>query len=101
ILRKSQFGEILIKGIHPHTTATPLNIIATTIDFRDNFGSPDDPAVQSSENPANNAPGELGLQMSYAFPFKITNALGHKAYTKYAYYLGRPALSDDPNGVKS
>jgi len=73
---------------------------ATQIDFRDNFGSPDDPAVQSSENPANNAPGELGGQMSYAFPFKITNALGHKAYTKYDYYLGRATLSEDPNGVK-
>ena len=74
---------------------------ATQFDFRDNFGSQDDPTVQSSENPANNAPGELGGQMSYAFPFKITNALGHKAYTKYDYYLGRPALSEDPNGVKS
>jgi YD repeat-containing protein len=70
-------------------------------DYRDNFGSPDDPAVQSSGNPANNAPGELGGQISYAFPFKITNALQHKAYTKYDYYLGRATLSEDPNGVKS
>jgi len=74
---------------------------ATQFDFRDNFGSPDDPEVQSSENPANNAPGELGGQMSYAFPFKITNALGHKIYTKYDYHLGRPTLSEDANGVKS
>ena len=81
--------------------AIDLNGNATQFDFRDNFGSPGDPAVQSSENPANNAPGELGGQMSYAFPFKITNALGHKAYTKYDYYLGRPALSEDANGVKS
>jgi len=73
----------------------------TQVDFRDNYGSPDDPSVQSSENPVNNAPGELGGQVSYAFPFKITNALGHKAYTKYDYYLGRAALSEDPNGVKS
>jgi RHS repeat-associated protein len=73
----------------------------TQFDFRDNFGSPDDPAVQSSDNPANNAPGELGGQISYAFPFKITNALGHKAYTKYDYYLGTAALSEDANGVKS
>jgi RHS repeat-associated protein len=91
----------VVKAIDPRSTATPLNIIATTFDFRDNFGSPDDPAAQSSENPANNAPGELGGQMSYAFPFKITNALGHKAYTKYDYHLGRPALSEDANGVKS
>ena len=74
---------------------------ATQFDYRDNFGSSNDPTVQSSENPANNAPGELGGQMSYAFPFKITNALEHKAYTKYDYYLGRPVLSEDPNGVKS
>jgi hypothetical protein len=74
---------------------------ATQFDFRDNFGSPGDPAVQSSENPTNNAPGELGGQMSYAFPFKITNALEHKVYTKYDYHLGRPALSEDANGVKS
>src|SRR6266498_107425 len=74
---------------------------ATQFDFRDNFGSPDDPEVHSSENPANNAPGELGGQMSYAFPFKITNALEHKAYTKYDYYLGKVALSEDANGVKS
>src|SRR5262245_35139443 len=73
----------------------------TQFDFRDNFGSPDDPAVQSSASPANNAPGELGGQMSYAFPFKVTNALGHKTYTKYDYYLGRAALSEDANGVKS
>jgi RHS repeat-associated protein len=74
---------------------------ATHFDFRDNFGSPDDPVVQSSENPANNAPGELGGLISYAFPFKITNALGHKSYNKFDYYLGKAALSEDANGVKS
>ena len=84
----------VVKMIDPNGNVTQL-------DFRDNFGSQDDPAVQSSESPANNAPGELGEQMSYAFPFKITNALGHKAYTKYDYYLGKAALSEDANGVKS
>jgi YD repeat-containing protein len=74
---------------------------ATQFDFRDNFGSPDDPTVRSSENPANNAPGELGGQMSYAFPFKITNALSHKVYTRYDYYLGKATLNEDANGVKS
>ncbi len=70
-------------------------------DFRDNFGSPDDSTVQSGGNPANNAPGWLGGQTSYAFPFKVTNAMGHIAYTKYDYYLGRPVLSQDPNNIKS
>src|SRR5262245_28620817 len=87
--------------IDPRSTDTPPNIIATTFDFSDNFGSPDDPTVRSGEDPANNAPGELGGQMSYAFPFKVTNALGHKAYTKYDYYLGRLVLREDVNGVKS
>jgi len=87
--------------IDPRSTDTPPNIIATTFDYRDNYGSPDNPAVQSSGDPANNAPSELGVQLSYAFPFKVTNALGHNAYTKYDYYLGRPVLSEDANGVKS
>jgi YD repeat-containing protein len=81
--------------------AIDANGKATQFDFRDNFGSPDDPTVQSSENPANQAPVELGGQMSYAFPFKITNSLQHKSYTKYDYYLSRPALIEDANGVKS
>jgi len=42
---------------------------------------------------------ELGGQMSYAFPTKVTNALGHEAYTQYDYYLGRPVDSEDLNGV--
>ncbi len=91
----------IVKAIDPRSTATPLNIIATVFDFRDNFGSPGDSTVQSGGGPANNAPGWLGGQTSYAFPFKVTNALGHVNYTKYDYYLGRPVLNEDPSNIKS
>ena len=73
---------------------------ATTIDYRDNFGSPAD-AVESSGSPVNNPPAWLSGQTSFAFPFKVTNPLGHAAYTKYDYYLGRPVGNKDPNGVRS
>ena len=38
---------------------------------------------------------------SYAFPTKVTNALGHTAYTQYDYYLGRPVNSEDANEIVS
>jgi YD repeat-containing protein len=74
---------------------------ATTFDYRDNFGTPLDAVVQTSGNPASSAPGELAGQSAFAFPFSVTNALGHVAYSKYDYYLGRPVLSEDTNQVKS
>ncbi|MEK6334072.1 MAG: LamG-like jellyroll fold domain-containing protein [Acidobacteriota bacterium] len=73
---------------------------AATIDFRDNFGGPPD-TVESNGQPTNGAPSELGSLASYAFPFAITNALGHTSYAKYDYYLGRPVAGEDPNGIVS
>ncbi len=68
---------------------------ATTLDFSDRFGSPGDDAEQ------NTPPAELNGQTSYAFATKVTNALGHTAYTKYDYYLGKPVNIEDANGVVS
>jgi RHS repeat-associated protein len=72
---------------------------STTIDFSDNFGGPAD-AVESGGNPTNTAPSELGGLLTYAFPFKVTNALG-PVYTKFEYYLARPVASEDLNGIVS
>lgn len=89
----------VVKTIDPRSTTS--NIIATTIDYRDNFGAPTDSTVQSSGNPSNTAPAQLSGQSTFALPFSVTNALGHTAYTKYDYYLGQPVLAEDANNVKS
>ena len=75
--------------------STPTNIIATTFDFTDRFGSPD------GEAQSNGAPAELGTLQSYAFPTKVTNALGQIAYTQFDYYTGQPVNTQDINGVVS
>ncbi len=69
--------------------------IATDIDFSDRFGSPDDEACSNAGAP------ELAGGFSYAFPTKVTDALGHTAYTQYDYYLGGPVNSEDANGIVS
>jgi len=67
----------------------------TEIDFTDCFGSPD------TEAQSNTVPSELGTLKSYAFPTKITNALGHVSFTQYSYYLGAQVNSEDANEVVS
>src|SRR6266511_3878208 len=67
----------------------------TTLDFSDRFGSPGDDAE------LNTPPAELNGQTAYAFATKVTNALGHTAYTKYDYYLGKPDTIEDANGIVS
>jgi RHS repeat-associated protein len=66
---------------------------ATSFEFKDRFGSPD------SEAQSNTAPNGLGGLMTYAFPTKVTNALGQIVYSQYDYYLGAVVNSEDPNGV--
>ena len=66
---------------------------ATTLEFADRFGAPD------SEAQGNSTPSELSALTSYAFPTKITNALGHIAYSQFDYYLGRPVNAQDANGI--
>jgi len=73
---------------------------ATTLNFSDNFGAPND-AVESNGSPSNTAPPELGTASAYAFPFSVTNALGQKKYNKFDYYLGRGVTSKDINGIVS
>jgi hypothetical protein len=65
--------------------------IATDFEFSDRFGSADDDARSNAGAP------ELAGGFTYAFPTKITNALGHTAYTQYDYYLGRPVNTEDAN----
>jgi RHS repeat-associated protein len=69
---------------------------ATDFDFTDCFGSPDDDA-QSNVRPPELEDGEF----TYAFSTKVTNALGHTAYTQYDYYLGKPVNSQDTNDFVS
>src|SRR5262249_1163834 len=71
---------------------------ATTIDYRDNFGSPSG-AVESSGGPSNTAPSELSGSAAFAFPFAVTNALGQTVYSRFDYYLGRTVAGEDANGV--
>jgi RHS repeat-associated protein len=78
----------VVKTIDGRTTAG-----ITTFDFSDRFGLP------NNEAQSNTAPPELGGLGSYAFPTKVTNALGHTTYTQYDYYSGKPVDSEDPNGV--
>jgi RHS repeat-associated protein len=68
---------------------------ATDFEFIDRFGSP------NGESRANTAPPELDGQTSYAFPTKVTDALGQTTYTQYDYYLGRAVDGEDHNGVVS
>jgi YD repeat-containing protein len=68
---------------------------ATLFDFDDRFGAPDGNAQ------ANSGATELGSQISYAYPTKVTNHLLHIAYSQFDYYLGRPVDIEDPNGTIS
>jgi RHS repeat-associated protein len=85
----------LVKLIDPRST--PSNVIATSFDFGDRFGSPD------GEARSNSAPSELSSQgqSSYAFATLVTNALGHTTYTQFDYYLGRAVDGEDVNGIVS
>jgi RHS repeat-associated protein len=70
---------------------------ASTIDYDDNYGAPNDEAR------TNTSPPELSnaSQKSYAFPTVVTNALGHTSYVQFDYYLGKPIEAEDINGVVS
>jgi len=74
--------------------STLASIIATTVDYDDRFGTPD------SDARGNSLPPELsGGLKTFALPTKVTNALGHAAYSQYDYYLGRPVNTEDANGM--
>jgi RHS repeat-associated protein len=87
----------VIKTLDPRSTAPVTNLIATTIDFTDRFGIPDNEAQ-------NNVQGAGAIELTgglktFAFATKVTNALGHTAYTQFDYYLGKPVNGEDANGV--
>jgi RHS repeat-associated protein len=83
-------GNVL-RAIDPRSTTS--NIIATRLEYDDRFGTPNGNAQN------NTAPTELSSLSSYAFPTKVTNALGHIAYAQFDYYLGRPVDGEDANGI--
>lgn len=67
----------------------------TIFEFDDRYGTPNDEAQANDQSPV-----ELsGGKMTYAFPTKVTNALGHIGYTQFDYYLGKPVNGEDANGV--
>lgn len=66
---------------------------AMTFDFDDRFGLPD------AESRQNLAPNQLSGQKTYAFPTKITNALGYYTYTQIEYFTGAVVNSEDINGI--
>ena len=68
---------------------------ATDFDFSDRYGTADGDAR------GNTSPPELGSTTSYAFATKVTNALGHQAFTQLDYYLGAAVDSEDANGTVS
>ena len=66
---------------------------ATTLDYLDCFGAP------NGEARTNGTSGLSGTGLSsYAFPTVVTNALNHKVYSQFDYYLGQPVDVEDPNG---
>lgn len=81
------------KVIDPRST--PGNIIATSIEYSDNFGGPDSSLAERFTFT------ELGSQQTFGFPTQVTNALGHIAYIQYDYHLGQTINQQDFNGVIS
>lgn len=81
----------VVKSLDAHNNQN----IATIFDYSDRFGSPDGEARGNSGAP------ELGGNMSYAFPTKVTNALGQETHTQFDYYTGKPVDSEDLNGIIS
>ena len=81
----------VVRVLDPRSTL--LNNIATTIEYDDCFGVP------NNEARSNSVPAELTGLTSFAFPTKVTNALGHTSYAKFDYYLGKPVNGEDANGV--
>jgi RHS repeat-associated protein len=83
----------MVKNIDARSTAG--NIIATNISFDDCFGGPD------SDSRTNTVPAPLSSPQArtYAFPTVTSNALDHKAYTQFDYFLGRPVNVEDANGT--
>jgi len=70
----------------------------STIEYPDRFGSPDGEA-QSNSSPSNLS--SPVLKYTYAFPTRVTNALGQISFNQFDYYLGQSVDNEDINGVVS
>jgi len=81
----------VVRVLDPRSTLT--NNIATTIEYDDRFGTP------NNEARSNTVPGELTGFTSFGFPTRVTNALGHTSYAQFDYYLGKAVNGEDANGV--
>src|SRR6185369_5733377 len=81
----------VVRVLDPRSTLT--NNIATTIEYDDHFGTP------NNEARSNSVPTELTGFTSFALPTKVTNTLGHTTYAQFDYYLGKPVNGEDANGV--
>ena len=81
----------VVRVLDPRSTLA--NNTATTIEYDDRFGTAD------NEARSNTVQSELTGYTSFAFPTKVTNALGHTTYAQFDYYLGRPVNGEDANGV--
>lgn len=66
---------------------------ATEFIFEDNFGSPNDSALDHA------APAGLQGRKSYAFVTQVRNALGHAVYSQYDYFTGAVVNFEDANGT--
>ncbi|MGB7200672.1 MAG: RHS repeat-associated core domain-containing protein [Pyrinomonadaceae bacterium] len=72
---------------------------ASTIDYADRFGAPDDEVL------SNTPPAHLNGQSTFAFPTAVTNPpavtnqLGWTAYAQFDYFTGQPVNAEDINGV--
>lgn len=66
---------------------------ASTVDYEDRFGLPD------AEAQGNTAPPSLSTGSTFAFPTKVTNALGHTSRTQYDYHAGLVVNTEDANGT--
>lgn len=81
----------IVRSIDPRST--PANFIATSIEYDDRYGVP------NNEARANTAPSELAGSSSFAFATKLINPLGHTVYAQFDYYLGRTVNAEDANGI--
>lgn len=82
----------VVRILDPRSTLS--NNIAINIEYDDRFGIPNDNEARS-----NSAPGELSANQSFAFPTRVTNALGQIIYAQFDYYIGKPVNAEDANGV--
>lgn len=92
----SIYNQYDLAGNVVRTIDAPGN--TSDVEYLDRFGAPDGNAQ------ANTGPSHLNsptLKYTYAFPTKLTNAIGQIGFSQFDYYLGQPVDVEDINGVVS